>query len=50
MDKQNMKLHIVHGLTIQDLTDDDLRQLANQSDVSEFELELIEEELCSRRK
>lgn len=48
MDEQ-MKLHIVHGLTIQDLTDDDLLQLANQSDISDFELELIEEELCSRK-
>jgi hypothetical protein len=39
-------MHIVHGLTLADLTDEDLQQLYKQLT---DEIELVEEELCSRK-
>lgn len=53
MDKQDkVKLHIVHGLTLQDLTDEDLwtlhNQLMEEGEPNNLELGLVEEELCSR--
>jgi hypothetical protein len=39
-------MHIVHGLTLADMTVEDLEQLRRQLTQ---ELELIEEELCLRK-
>lgn len=45
-------MHIVHGLTLQDLTDEDLwtlhNQLMEEGEPNNLELGLVEEELCSR--
>lgn len=42
-------MHIVHGLALADLTSDELKHLLATSP-SEMEIELIEEELCSRER